>query len=52
MKTWFVTNVQPSASGAYDKGLTDKLNQLEADGHVIFTVTTLSGQVVIISYTV
>lgn len=51
MKTWFVTNVQPSANGAYDTGLTAKLNQLEQQGHVIWAVSALSGQIVILSYT-
>jgi hypothetical protein len=51
MKTWFVTNVQMTSNGAYDRGLADKLNELEAEGHVIFSVSGLSGQVVIVSYT-
>jgi hypothetical protein len=51
MKTWFVSNVLPSSNGAYDTGLAVKLNQLEGQGHIIWEVTTLSGQVVVISYT-
>jgi hypothetical protein len=51
MKTWFVTNVQPTSNGQYDVGLTNKLNDLELAGHAIWSVTAVSGQVVIISYT-
>jgi hypothetical protein len=51
MKTWFVTNVQPSSNGAYDTGLAAKLNQLEEQGQVIWNVVALSGQIVVISYT-
>lgn len=51
MKTWYVTNVQPKSNGSYDQGLAEKLNELEADGHFIFSVSGLSGQVVIVSYT-
>lgn len=50
MKTWFVSNILPSSNGAYDTGLAAKLNQLEQLGHIIWDVTTLSGQVVVISY--
>lgn len=51
MKTWYATNVQPRSNGSYDQGLADKLNELEQAGHVIVSVTGLSGQVVIVSYT-
>lgn len=50
MKTWFVTNIQPNSNGSYDRGLETKLQQLEDDGHVIFTVTAVSGQTLIVSY--
>lgn len=57
MKTWFVTTVSPnvncrSFNGAYDQGLAAKLNDLEAKGHVIFEVASVSGGLAIISYTV
>jgi hypothetical protein len=51
MKTWFATNAQPTAGGQYDVGLALKLNSLEQDGHTIFQVVAISGQVIIISYT-
>ena len=47
--TWFVTTVSPNSNGSYDQGLAAKLNQLEADGHVIFSVINVSGGVSIIS---
>lgn len=50
MKTWFVTTVSPNANGSYDRGLADKLQKLEAKGHVIFSLCPVSGGIQIVSY--
>lgn len=51
MKTWFVTTVSPGANGKYDQELATKLQQLEDEDHTIFTITTVSGGISIVSYT-
>jgi hypothetical protein len=50
MKTWYVTTVSPGDSGKYDVQLAVKLQALEAAGHTIFTITSVSGGISIISY--
>jgi hypothetical protein len=44
MKTWFTTT-------ANHKNLEDKLDELEALAHTIFQIVTVSGEIVIVSFT-
>lgn len=52
MKTWYVTTVSPGENGKYDVQLAQRLNELEAKSHVIFSITNVSGGISIVSYTV